>query len=140
MQGGYRIALALLALGFGMPAQDPGAYEISGSLYKDLPKLDPKRFEVELDNDEVRVIRGKLAGNEASPLHDAGSGVVVGITECHVRLVRLDKRMQYVDVDRGAAQWVHADTHYIRNIVDRPAEFLFIELKDRKPRAAVLHH
>ncbi len=133
-----QFAVALIAcgaIGFGIRGQV--GVEIVPPLDRDVMQVDPRHYSVELENERVRVLRCTLGATETVPVHETRAGLVIAVTETHIRFIRLDKKLVYVDLDPGQVAWVWDDTFSIRNDTGKPVEFLFLEPKTKpdKPRA-----
>ena len=105
--------------------------EISHDRFRDIPKVDPRHYSVEFENEEVRVLRGRLESEAAVPLHDHRSGVFVAITEVHIRLAWPAGHIRDIHLGPGEARWIYNDSHTEKNLVNKAAEFLFIETKTK---------
>jgi len=92
-------------------------------------QADPKHYSVELENDKVRVVRIKYGPKEKSVMHSHPAGVVVFVTDQHVRFNLPDGSSQEVKAKAGEAIWMDANTHLPENLTDKPLEVLYIETK-----------
>jgi hypothetical protein len=95
----------------------------------DALRADPSHYHLEFENDEVRVLRLTLKGDESVPLHDGRDALVVCLKECHLRFTYPDKRTQDIHVERGKTRWVFGNTRTETNLSPEPLEALFIEQK-----------
>ncbi len=111
------------------PPHPPMPPEIVPDLSRDVIKLAPRAYSVELENRQVRVLRARLGPNESVPVHDARPGVLVALTEVHLRFTHPNTRTQAIALKPGESQWMHEDAYSVRNLGNRPAEFLFVEMK-----------
>src|SRR6185369_2343221 len=66
--------IALCSLAFAIPA-----------LAQDPVKVDAKHYKLELENSQVRILRVKYGPREKSVMHSHPIGVVVYLTDAHVR-------------------------------------------------------
>jgi hypothetical protein len=103
--------------------------EFSRARSGDVLQIDPRHYLLELENARVRVLRARLGPDVAVPMHDDRSAMIVAVSEVHIRFTRPDKRTFDLHMAAGEIRWGYADTHSIRNLIDRPAEYLIIELK-----------
>jgi len=81
-----------------------------------LPKLDAKYFKVELENDQVRVLRLKLGAHQATTIKRERNTVAVFLTDQGANKA-------------GDAVWETPGTAKIENIGDKPIEMILVELK-----------
>jgi hypothetical protein len=124
------LALLLLAAGVAAALQnDRPEYNRSAASSHDPVKLDSRTYTVETDNDRVRVLRVRLGPDHEVPMHDDRSAILIAVTEVHIRFTRPDRKSLDVHMAAGETRWGYGDTHSIRNLINRSAEFIAIELK-----------
>jgi hypothetical protein len=108
--------------------------EIVLDRFIDVAKVAPKYFTVEMENSDVRVLRAKLDGDARIPLHDGRSGLMVALTDVHVRLTTPDNKSLDLQVKTGETRWIDGDTFSEQNLSSGRCEFLFIEtLRPKSP-------
>ena len=56
-------------------------------------------------------------------------GLLVCVTECHIRFTRPDGRVQDIHLQAGETRWVWEDTRSAKNLSPMPMEMLYIEMK-----------
>lgn len=89
----------------------------------------PDHYQVEFENDQVRVIRISYDPGESTGMHDHGAGVVVNLTDMGVRFTLPDGTTQQDTTPAGTAVWSDAGTHSAENVSGRTIEAVYIELK-----------
>jgi uncharacterized RmlC-like cupin family protein len=95
-------------------------------------KLDPKHYRVELENDQVRVVRARYAGHDKGPMHEHGANrVVVFITDQTVTANLPDGKTQEVRGKAGDIRWAGAAKHQEENLSDQPFEVISVDVKAR---------
>jgi quercetin dioxygenase-like cupin family protein len=92
-------------------------------------KADPKHYKVELENDQVRVLRVTYGAQEKSAMHEHPVGVAVAITDAVVKFTMADGKTEERRFKPGQAVWTPAEKHSPENVSDRPFEVVLIELK-----------
>jgi len=97
-------------------------------MIRDAARIDPERVRAEIDNESTRVLRITLEPARQIPDHDDRAGVLVCLTECHLRLVA-EGRAQELHLRAGQTQWMKEDSRTLQNIGSRAAEVLYIERK-----------
>ncbi len=102
---------------------------------QDAAKVDPKHYKVEFENDQVRVLRITYGPHEKSAMHSHPAGVVVFLSDGHVKFTMPGGKTQDAQVKAGAVQWSDAVTHLPENLGDKGFEVIQVELKT-KPAAA----
>ena len=84
---------------------------------------------VEIDNQQVRVIRRYHQPHERVPFHSHREGVIVYLTEVRETSTSPDGTSREVTHHAGDAIWSPAHTHSLENLADTPIEVIEIELK-----------
>jgi quercetin dioxygenase-like cupin family protein len=62
----------------------------SSKLERDPVTLDPKHYKVEVENEQMRVVRIKYRAHEKSPMHQHPRGVCVFLTDSHFKFTYPD--------------------------------------------------
>ncbi len=102
---------------------------------QDPVKVDPKHYKVEIENDQVRVLRWNLGPREESPMHEHPAYVPVNLTDIHLKFTFPDGRTEERHAKSGEVKWSAGVKHAEENVGDKPAEAILVELK-AKPTAA----
>jgi beta-alanine degradation protein BauB len=89
----------------------------------------PPASKVEIDNQQVRVVRRYHQPHEKVPLHSHAEGVVVYLTEVRETSTNPDGTSHQVTHHAGDVIWSPAHTHSLENLADTPIEVIEIELK-----------
>jgi len=118
----------LLAAAIGM-AQDKLPPDIFNDHIRHVLEVDPVHYKKDLENDRVVVLHARLPPGDVVPLHDDRGHMIIAITEVHLRLSKPGGKPFDVHLQAGESRWGYADTHSIKNIHTKPAEYLVIELK-----------
>ncbi len=95
----------------------------------DSPKADPAHHKVELENDQVRVVRWHLAPHEKTALHDHPALVSVLLTDADLRFTAPDGKTSETHGKAGSAAWRNPTVHIAENVGDRPVEGILVEPK-----------
>jgi quercetin dioxygenase-like cupin family protein len=91
--------------------------------------VDPKHYKVELENEQVRVLRITYGPREKSVMHGHPTAVAICLTDAHVRFTRPDGTSEEQRVKAGQVLSTPAEEHLPENLGDRPFEILLVELK-----------
>jgi quercetin dioxygenase-like cupin family protein len=91
--------------------------------------VDPKHYKVELENEQVRVLRITYGPREKSVMHGHPAAVGICLTDAHVRFTRPDGTTEERRVKAGQVLSTPAEEHLPENLGDRPFEILLVELK-----------
>lgn len=95
----------------------------------DSPKADPAHHKVELENDQVRIVRWRIAPHEKTALHDHPALVSVLLTDADLKLTAQDGKVTVVKAKAGTAGWRGPTVHVAENVGDRPVEGVLVEPK-----------
>lgn len=115
------LPLVAVSIGLAVPtlAQDP-------------VKVDPKHYKVELENDQVRVLRVSFGPGEKSVMHDHPANLAVFITDGSGKFTLPDGKTQAVSWKAATTQWDAAGgKHLPENVGDKPFELIVIEMKGK---------
>ena len=105
---------------------------VSAARAQDPVKVDTRHYKVEIDNDQVRVLRIRVGPHEKTPLHEHPARVVVFLTDHHVKTTSPDGKTEEHHGKAGMTMWSPAVKHAGENMSDQPFEVLEIELKTRQ--------
>lgn len=96
---------------------------------QDPVKVDPEHYKVEMENDDVRVLRIRYGPGEESKMHEHPKGVAVFLTNSNASFTMPDGKTQPVTGKAGQVIWTDGDEHQPKNMGDKPMEVIQIELK-----------
>ena len=113
-----------------MPARNTGAKKApqKGAI-QDPVKVDSKHYQVELDNDRVRVLRVRYGPNEKSVMHGHPSGVLICLTDFKAKFTLPAGKPVERQGKAGEIAWFAAEEHLPENIGDKAIELILVELK-----------
>ncbi len=87
--------------------------------------------EVENDNEQVTVIRFRMAPHQKIPMHEVTPRAVVWLTEAHLRLTFPDGSTKDLHQKAGDTGWLPLQRHAGENVGDTPIEFIAVVPKPR---------
>jgi hypothetical protein len=94
------------------------------------PALDPSQFKVELDNNQVRVLRLHLGKGEKTPTYDERlERLLVPLTEAQLKTSGSDGAVKAVHYRSGEVQWLTPGTQSDENTGNAPYEAIIVEFK-----------
>jgi quercetin dioxygenase-like cupin family protein len=96
---------------------------------QDAVKVDPKHYKVELENDQVRVLRIHYGPGEKSVMHSHPASVAVFLTDGKVKFTTPDGRSQEASPKAGEVQWEAAGPHLPENVGAKAFDLILVELK-----------
>jgi quercetin dioxygenase-like cupin family protein len=86
-------------------------------------------YNVEIENDWVRVLRMKRGPHGNAPMHQHPPSVVVYLTGYHQKITSPDGKVQEVTRKPGDVSYADAVRHSEENLSDQPLAAVMIELK-----------
>jgi len=95
----------------------------------DSVSADPKHYQVEFENERVRVVRVRYGPHEKSAMHSHPELVGVFLTDAHNRFTYPDGTTEEIHAKRGDILPHEAFSHLPENISDQPLELVLVELK-----------
>jgi quercetin dioxygenase-like cupin family protein len=98
---------------------------------QDAVAVDAKHYRVELENEQVRVLRIKYRPGEKSVMHQHPASVAVFLTDGQVKFTTADGKSEEATVKAGSTMWGNTDTHLPENVGAKPFELILVELKGK---------
>src|SRR6202140_3671927 len=105
------------------------------SLGQDPTKVEPKHYKRDFENERVDGISVHYGPHEKSALHDHPGGVVVSLTEAHLRFTDETGKTREVFSKAGEVRWYPPFKHRVENLGDTTYDGVYIGVKG-KPAAA----
>jgi len=100
------------------------------ALGQDPTKVEPKHYKLDFENDRVQVVSVHYGPHEKSVLHDHPGGVVVALTEAHLRFTDENGKTREVYSKRGEAHWYPPFKHRVENLGDTPYDAVYVGIKN----------
>lgn len=97
---------------------------------QDATKIDPDHYKVELDNDQVRVLRIKYKPGDESKMHSHPEGVAIFLTDHNAEMKTENGKVMEMEGDAGDVLWVDKAKHQPKNVGKKPFELIQVELKN----------
>ena len=111
-------ALVVLGSALAATAQDPTVVE-------------PTHYKLAFENDKVQVVDIHYGPHEKSKMHDHPGGVVIYITDGHLKFTDQDGNVKEVHAKPGEARFFPAFKHKVENLDDKPVDAVYIGLKSK---------
>src|SRR6185503_16614836 len=93
-------------------------------------KVDPKRYKVELENDQVRVVRVRYGPHDKGVTHEhALNRVVTFITDGNMKVTTPDGESKILKTAAGDVTWGGPAKHTEENLSDQLFEVVVVEFK-----------
>jgi quercetin dioxygenase-like cupin family protein len=108
------------------PAQDP-------------TKVEPKHYKLDFENDRVQVVSVHYGPHEKSALHDHPGGVVVILTQAHLRFIDENGKTREIFSKPGEARWYPPFKHRVENLGDTAYDAVYVGIKGKLAAANGSH-
>jgi len=96
---------------------------------QDPVQVDPKHYKVEIENEQVRVLRINYGAREKSVMHSHPDGVAIFQKDIHCRFTFPDGKTEEHRFSAGQTLFMPAGTHLPENLSDQPFDVILLELK-----------
>ena len=99
------------------------------ALAQDATIVDSAHYNVEFENEHVRVLRITYGPGEKSVMHEHPDGVVVILTDQSVNFTFPDGKTEQITAKAGETIWAPGAKHLPENVGDKPFEVILVEMK-----------
>jgi quercetin dioxygenase-like cupin family protein len=99
-------------------------------------KVEPRHYKLDFENDRVQVVSVHYGPHEKSGMHDHPGGVVVALTEAHLRFTDENGKTREVFSKRGEAHWYPPFKHKVENLGDTPYDAVYVGIKGKLAASA----
>lgn len=103
---------------------------------QDPTKVEPKHYKLDFENERVQVVSVTYGPHEKSALHDHPGGVVVSITEAHLKFTDESGKEREVFSKPGEARWYPPFKHRVENLGDTTYRGVYIGVKGKLSTAS----
>lgn len=103
----------------------------ASTLAQDPTKVEPKHYKRDFENDRVDVVSVHYGAHEKSVLHDHPGGVVVSLTEAHLRFTDENGKVREVFSKPGEVRWYPPFKHKVENLGDTTYDAVYIGVKGK---------
>jgi beta-alanine degradation protein BauB len=100
-------------------------------------KAEPAHYKLAFENDTVEVVNVHYGPHEKSSLHAHPGGVVVVLTEGHLRFTDEHGKTQEVYAKPGESRWFPPFRHQVENLGDTSYNAVYIGIKRRVNQAGL---
>ena len=98
---------------------------------QDVVNVDPKEYNVEFENDQVRIVRVTRAAHSKVPMHEHPDYVVVYLTDVHQKVTAPDGTVTEATRKAGEVVFNKALKHAEESLLDNSVEVILVELKPK---------
>jgi len=99
------------------------------ALGQDPTKVEPKHYRLDFENDRVQVLSVHYGPHEKSVLHEHPGGVVVILTEAHLRFTDENGKTREIFSKPGEARWYPPFHHRVENLGDTSYDAVYVGIK-----------
>ncbi len=103
----------------------------TATLAQDPTVVEPTHYKLAFENDKVQVVDIHYGPHEKSKMHDHPGGVVVYISEGHLKFTDQDGNVKEVYAKPGDARFFPPFKHKVENLDDKPFDAVYIGLKTK---------
>jgi uncharacterized RmlC-like cupin family protein len=96
---------------------------------QDPVKVDSKHYKVELENEQVRVLRVNYGAHEKSEMHSHPDSVAIFQHDAHCRFTFPDGKTEDHRFRAGETLYTPAGSHLPENLSNQPIDLILVELK-----------
>jgi len=101
---------------------------VSG-LSQDPTKVEPQHYKLDFENDKVQVVSVHYGPHEKSGMHEHPGGVVVVLSQAHLRFTDENGKTREVYSKPGEARWYPPFHHKVENLGDTPYNAVYVGIK-----------
>ena len=101
----------------------------ASGLAQDPTKIEPKHYKLDFENDKVQVVSVHYGPHEKSAMHEHPGGVVVVLSEAHLRFTDENGKVREVYSKPGEARWYPPFHHRVENLGDTTYDAVYVGIK-----------
>ena len=109
---------------------------VSVGLAQDPTKVEPKHYKLDFENERVQVVSVHYGPHEKSALHEHPGGVVVSVSEGHLRFTDEAGKTREVYAKSGEVRWYATFKHRVENLSDTSYDAVYIGVKGKLATAS----
>jgi quercetin dioxygenase-like cupin family protein len=104
---------------------------LGATLAQDPTKVEPTHYKLAFENEWVQVVNIHYGPHEKSGIHDHPGGVVVILTEGHLKFTDQHGKVQEVYANPGESRWFPPFKHRVENLGDTAYNAVYIGIKSK---------
>jgi len=93
--------------------------------------VEPKHYKLDFENDRVQVVSVHYGPHERSVMHEHPGGVVVSLTEAHLRFTDENGKTREVYSKAGEVRWYPPFKHMVENLGDTTYDGVYVGVKGK---------
>ena len=104
---------------------------LGATLAQDPTKVEPAHYKLAFENEWVQVVDVHYGPHEKSRMHEHPGGVVVVLTEGHLKFTDQNGKVQEVYAKPGESRWFPPFKHRVENLGDTAYNAVYVGIKIR---------
>ena len=104
---------------------------LGATLAQDPTKVEPAHYKLAFENEWVQVVDVHYGPHEKSRMHEHPGGVVVVLTEGHLKFTDQNGKVQEVYAKPGESRWFPPFKHRVENLGDTAYNAVYVGIKTR---------
>ena len=100
-----------------------------GAAAQDATKVEPTHYKLAFENESVQVVDIHYGPHEKSVMHSHPGGVVVYVTEGHLKFTDQEGKTKEVYAKAGEARFFPPFKHRVENLEGKPFDAVYVGLK-----------
>jgi quercetin dioxygenase-like cupin family protein len=104
---------------------------LGATLAQDPTKVEPTHDKLAFENERVQVVDVHYGPHEKSRMHDHPGGVVVVLTEGHLKFTDQNGKTQEVYAKPGESRWFPPFKHRVENLGDTAYNAVYVGIKTK---------
>ena len=108
---------------------------LCATLAQDPTKVEPTHYKLAFENEWVQVVNVHYGPHEKSRMHQHPGGVVVVLTEGHLKFTDQHGKVQEVYANPGESRWFPPFKHQVENLGDTAYNAVYIGIKTKAAAA-----
>lgn len=101
------------------------------AIHADPCTVDAKHYQVEFEDERIRVLRIKYGPHEKSAMHGHPDSFAVFLTDLHARFTYPDGETEEIRGKAGETMYSERYEHLPENLSSKPMELVLVEFKKR---------
>ena len=98
---------------------------------QDPTKIEPRHYKLDFENDRVQVVSVHYGPHEKSVMHEHPGGVVVSLTEAHLKFTDDNGKTREVYSKPGEVRWYPPFKHKVENLGNTTYDAVYVGVKGK---------
>jgi beta-alanine degradation protein BauB len=107
------------------------SFALGATLAQEPTKVEPTHYKLAFENEWVQVVNVHYGPHEKSRMHEHPGGVVIVLTEGHLKFTDQHGKVQEVYAKAGESRWFPAFRHRVENLGDSTYNAVYVGIKTK---------